>query len=247
MIILLGESAAARELSTQLQARDLEVIRSQSWTEAAGMPNFSLVIDASHPSASLALTPLRQRCEEQGIPYIRLERPEIKLPSSPLIFPVYNWEEALLQIEQRVNVLYGLKERPITLFITTGSHQLQSIAKSTFASSVRLVVRVLPEGRLVQKCHEIGIHSRDIVAMQGPFSKEINRSLFKFYGADILLTRDSGLAGGTDTKISAALELGLEVILIKKSKANTGLTVTSIQELLSWIDQNLPDSSITEI
>ncbi|WP_407313349.1 precorrin-6A/cobalt-precorrin-6A reductase [Desulfosporosinus sp. SB140] len=238
MIILLGESEAARELRIQLRARGLEVIQRQSWSEETDMSNPSLVIDACHPSTSLRLTPLRRYCEDRRIPYIRLERPEIKVPSSPLIFPVYNWEEALIQIGQRVDVLRQQKGRPITMFITTGSHQLQSIVTSSFASSVRLVVRILPEGRLVQKCHEIGIHARDIVAMQGPFSKEINRALFKFYGADILLTRDSGLAGGTDTKISAALELGIEIVLVKKAKTNTGLTVNCPQELLDWIDQN---------
>ncbi|OLN27051.1 precorrin-6A/cobalt-precorrin-6A reductase [Desulfosporosinus metallidurans] len=247
MIILLGESAGARELSTQLKARGLELIRKQSWTEETSLQTPSLVIDASHPSTSIKFAPLRQWCEQRGIPYIRLERPETKVPSSPLIFPVYNWEEALLQLKQRVDTLHQLKGRPITIFITTGSHQLQSIANSSFARSVRLVVRILPEGRLVQKCNEVGIHPRDIVAMQGPFSKEINRALFKFYGADILLTRDSGLAGGTDTKISAALELGLEIVLVKKTKTNTGLTVNSTHELLDWIDQNILDSPITQL
>ena len=77
--------------------------------------------------------------------------------------------------------------------------------------------------------------------MQGPFSKEINRVLFKFYGADILLTRDSGLAGGTDTKISAAWELGLEIVLVKKAKANFDFTVDTINELLDWVDNNISD------
>ncbi|TGE32843.1 precorrin-6A/cobalt-precorrin-6A reductase [Desulfosporosinus sp. Sb-LF] len=246
MIILLGESAAARELSTQLKARGLDLIRKQSWTDETSLTP-SVVIDASHPSSSIKIPPLRQWCEQRGILYIRLERPETKVPSSPLIFPVYTWEEALLQLEQRVDTLYHLKGRLITIFITTGSHQLHSIVNSSFSRSVRLVVRILPEGRLVQKCNDVGIHPRDIVAMQGPFSKEINRALFKFYGADILLTRDSGLAGGTDTKVSAALELGLEIVLVKKTKTNTGLTVCSTHELLDWVDHNFVDSPINQL
>lgn len=239
MILLLGETAAAREISECLNIRRLEFIRIQTWSEKTCLQMPSLIIDASPPSNSVKFAPLRQWCEQRGIPYLRLERPETIIPASPLIYSVFSWEEALLQLEQRVGALHLKKGRPITVFVTTGSHQLESIVRSPFARFARLVVRVLPEGHLVQKCQDMGISPRDIVAMQGQFSKEVNRVLFKFYGAEILLTRDSGSAGGTDTKISAALELGLETILVKRTKANTGLTVNSVNELLNWLDANI--------
>ncbi|HVJ49305.1 precorrin-6A/cobalt-precorrin-6A reductase [Desulfitobacterium sp.] len=237
MIILLGETAAAREVSERLKNRGIEYKRIQTWSENGYMPTPSVILDVSHPSCGVKFASLSQWCEQQGIPYLRLERPETKIPTSSLISPVHNWEEALLQLEQCVDTLYLKKGRSVTIFVTTGSHQLESIVDSSFASSVRLVVRVLPEGRIVHKCQDMGIPPKDIVAMQGPFSKELNRVLFKFYGADILLTRDSGHAGGTDTKISAALELGLNVVLITKTKVSTGLTVYSINELLEWLDK----------
>ncbi|HBW36914.1 precorrin-6A/cobalt-precorrin-6A reductase [Desulfosporosinus sp. BICA1-9] len=240
MILLLGETAAAREISECLKLKRLELMRIQSWSEKICFQSPSLVIDASPPSSSVKFAPLRQWCEQRGIPYLRLERPETIIPASPLIYPVFSWEEGLLQLEQRVGALHQEKGQPVTVFVTTGSHQLESIVRSPFARLARLVVRVLPEGRLVQKCQDMGIPPRDIVAMQGQFSKEVNRVFFKFYGADILLTRDSGSAGGTDTKISAALELGLETVLVKRTKANTGLTVNSVNELLDWVDANIP-------
>ncbi|KJR46644.1 Cobalt-precorrin-6x reductase [Desulfosporosinus sp. I2] len=238
MIMLLGETVAAREISECLNNRGLEFIRLQTWTEKTCLKVPSLILDASPPSSSVKLAPLRQWCAQQGIPYLRLERPETVIPDSLLIYPVYTWEEALLQLEQRVGALYEAKGRIVTVFVTTGSHQMESIVQAAFARYARLVVRVLPEGRLVQKCQDMGISTRDIVAMQGQFSKEINKALFKFYGADILLTRDSGSAGGTDTKISAALELGIETVLVKRSKTNAGLIVNNIQELLDWVDTN---------
>lgn len=238
MITLLGETAAAREISECLKNRGIEFKRIQTWTEKDFSQLPSLIIDASPPSSSVRLAPLRQWSEQRNIPYLRLERPETVIPASPLIYAVFSWEEALIQLENRVGVLYQEKGRPITVFVTTGSHQLESIVRSPFARLARLVVRVLPEGRLVQKCQDIGIPPRDIVAMQGQFSKEVNRVLFKFYGAEILLTRDSGSAGGTDTKISAALELGIETILVKRSKTNAGLIVNSVNELLNWLEAN---------
>ena len=236
MIFLLGETAAAREINECLKHRSLELLRLQTWTEKTCSHKPSLIIDASPPSSSMKFASLRQWCEQRGIPYLRLERPETVIPPSPLIYPVSNWEEALIQLGQRVSALYQTKGRPVTIFVTTGSHQLESIVRSPFARLARLVVRVLPEGRLVQKCQDMGIPPRDIVAMQGQFSKEVNKVFFKFYGADILLTRDSGLAGGTDTKISAALELGLVTVLVKRTKVNTGVTMNNVNELLDWVD-----------
>jgi len=236
MIMLLGETAAAREISKCLATRGLDFMRLQTWTEKTCLKVPSLILDATPPSSSVKFAPLRQWCEQRGIPYLRLERPETVIPDSLLIYPVCTWEEALLQLEQRVGALYEQKGRLVTIFVTTGSHQLESIVQSSFARYARLVVRVLPEGRLVLKCQAIGIPPRDIVAMQGQFSKEINRALLKFYGADILLTRDSGSAGGTDTKISAALELGIETVLVKRTKTNASLTVNNVQKLLDWVD-----------
>jgi len=244
MILLLGETAAAREISECLNLRRLELRRIQTWSEKTCFHSPSLIIDASPPSSSVKFAPLRQWCEQRGIPYLRLERPETIIPASSLIYPVRNWEEALIQLGQRVGALHQEKGRPVTVFVTTGSHQLESIVGSPFARFARLVVRVLPEGRLVQKCQDMGIPPRDIVAMQGQFSKEVNRVFFKFYGAEILLTRDSGSAGGTDTKISAALELGLETVLIKRTKVNTGLTVNNVNELLNWVDANIPEKTV---
>jgi len=238
MIMLLGETAAAREISKCLDIRGLEFIRLQAWTAKTCMKAPTLIMDASPPSSNIKLAPLRQWCEQLGIPYLRLERPETVIPVSLLIYPVYTWDEALLRLEQRVAAMHQAKGRIVTIFVTTGSHQLESIVQSSFARYARLVVRVLPEGRLVQKCQELGISTRDIVAMQGQFSKDINKALFKFYGADILLTRDSGSAGGTDTKISAALELGIDTVLVKRAKMSAGLIVYSVQELLDWVDAN---------
>lgn len=261
MIFVLGETAAAREISSNLSIQGIQFIRLETYERhvrvahptgesleektLGELPGLlitygcSLVVDAAHPSSGVTFAPLRQFCEKQGIPYVRLERSETRLPTSSLIHPVKSWEEGLLSLGSRVEELRKKEgRRPITVFVTTGSHQLESLTQSTFARNIRLVVRVLPQASIVQKCHSLGISPRDIVAMQGPFSKELNRILFKFYGADILLTRDSGPAGGTDTKISAALVLGLEIILLKRANIPPGQIVYTVKELLVWLREN---------
>lgn len=237
MFILLGETAAAREVSLRLEHRGMKYKWMYTWPEKIGTLQPSAILDASHPSCNSKFSLISQWCEQRGIPYLRLERPETKLPISPLISPVHNWEEALQQLKRGVEIIYSEKSRPVTIFVTTGSHQLESIVNTSFDIPVRFVVRVLPEGRIVQKCQDMGINPKNIVALQGPFSKELNRVLFKSYGADLILTRDSGHAGGTDTKLSAALELGLKVVLLKKTILGTGLKLNSINELLDWVDR----------
>lgn len=239
MIILLGETAEARAINENLNKRGLNLICMKTWVEKNCLQRPNAVIDASHPSISVKFNQLRQWCEQRDIPYLRLQRPETKIPESPLVFPVSDWEEALIRLEQRVAVLFQEKRRTVTIFVTTGSYQLESIVHSSFSRSARLVVRVLPEVQVVRKCKEMGVRAKDIIAMQGPFSKEINKALFKFYGADILLTRDSGSAGGTDTKISSALELGVEIVLLKRTKDNKGLIMNTTNEILTWIDENI--------
>ncbi|RNC29360.1 MAG: Cobalt-precorrin-6A reductase [Candidatus Dichloromethanomonas elyunquensis] len=239
MIILLGETPAAREISEYLQNRAIRFRRMSTWTDRDDLSVPSVILDLSHPS-SVKFVSLSKFCEQTGIPYLRFERPETNIPKSSLISQAYSWEEALHRLNERISALYREKERQVKVFVTTGSYQLESIVHSSFAGMARFIVRVLPEGHLVQKCQDLGLHPRDILAMQGPFSKDINKALFKFYGADIVLTKDSGPAGGTDTKISAALELGLEILLIRKNIVGYGLTINNVSELISWIDKNIP-------
>jgi precorrin-6A/cobalt-precorrin-6A reductase len=70
--------------------------------------------------------------------------------------------------------------------------------------------------------------------MQGPFSLELNRALFKQYGAEVVVTKNSGVVGGTDTKIAAALELALPVVVINRPREQEG-AITTREELLEKI------------
>ncbi|KLU60039.1 cobalt-precorrin-6x reductase [Peptococcaceae bacterium CEB3] len=264
MIVLLGETAAAREINRQLKAEGAAVIRmaneqpldrvlSESGERLAEGNLFgrsadeacTAVVDASHPSCQTEFLPLRRWCEREDIPYVRLERPETSFRENPLIHAVTGWEEAMAKLTELIRLKGEAGNRSVSVFVTTGSHQLETLLQAPFAPRARFVVRVLPEGRLVQKCQNIGVAARDIVAMQGPFSKELNRALFKAYGTDILLMRDSGSAGGADTKLSAALALKLEVVLLKRKAPLPGLTVYSERELMAWLQPRLGGISVS--
>lgn len=149
-----------------------------------------------------------RRCREQGVLYIQMVRQTTVLPTNPLVIPVQTWEEAAERAASCGN----------TVFLTTGSNNLEVFLQCPALQGKRLVVRVLPEYRIVQKCQALGMLPRDIVALQGPFSREFNRQMFKAYRADVVVTRDSGSQGGTENKIHAALSLGIPVIVIRRQE-----------------------------
>ena len=52
--------------------------------------------------------------------------------------------------------------------------------------------------------------------MQGPFGVEMNRAMLVHYRAEVLVSKESGGLGGTDAKLTAALELGVPVVLVQR-------------------------------
>lgn len=176
--------------------------------QVLGTYSFRLVVDAAHLTSSGFSEQVREYCSQHELPYIRFSREEVELPQSPLLYPVYSWQEGAQKAAELGN----------TIFMTTGSHKLEEFLRQPEMHGKRVVVRVLPDHRVLEGVQALGVPSRDIVAMQGPFSREMNRITFKMYNAAVVVTRDSGQAGGTDSKISAALSLKLPVVVIRNPR-----------------------------
>lgn len=191
--------------------------------------SIDLVIDATHPFTNSLSQWARSACTKLSIPYIRFERLETELPRDPMVHSVYSWAEA-------AQLAAGLGN---TVFLTTGSNNLDIFVNHPEMQGKRLVVRVLPESRIIQKCQDIGLSPRDIVAMHGPFSVKFNKAIFQAYRADVIVTRDSGPASGTDTKIKAALSLKIPVVVIRRNAAVNGARVHTYQQVLEMVNKEL--------
>ena len=76
--------------------------------------------------------------------------------------------------------------------------------------------------------------------MQGPFSYEMNRAMIRDYHADVMITKNSGLVGGSDTKLRAAMDEHIHVIVIDRPKASLdGAPVFSSQEqVLTYMEEH---------
>ena len=74
------------------------------------------------------------------------------------------------------------------IFLTTGSKELPAFTAGVHKTE-RLFVRVLPSAAVVASCRELGLEGKQICAMQGPFSEEMNRALLQQTKAAWLVTK----------------------------------------------------------
>ena len=61
--------------------------------------------------------------------------------------------------------------------------------------------------------------------MQGPFSQELNVAMLRQSGAKILVSKDTGRAGGFAEKAEAAKQAGATLLVIRRPTVETGLTL----------------------
>jgi len=184
----------------------------------------SLLIDATHPFANQISGLAMEVAEACKIPYIRLERDSVSLPDDSLVKRI----EKLEQIEE---FLFPQQ----TVFSTLGSKHLPLVASLVKRAEARLVARVLPLSGAVKSCEELGLNPDSIIALKGPFSKELNLQLFKHYGAQLILTKESGLDGGLDTKLQAALLLGIPIAVWVRPRMEYPAVFHSPREVLQYI------------
>ncbi len=165
-----------------------------------------LVIDATHPYAREITGTAWAVAKQKGIPYIRYERPPADIVNNDGIYRVKNYEEAAA-------MAVSLGE---TILLTIGSRNLAPFIRAGQEWNKRIVARVLPDAAVLAECSAMGLAPADIIAVQGPFSEAMNLAMFREYKAAVLVTKDSGKTGGTDTKLAAAASLGLPVIIVAR-------------------------------
>lgn len=215
----IAESAGATEvISKALKEEDfINVIKEKE---------IDILIDATHPFASIATETAIESCEKAKIKYIRYERASTILPSSELIYKVPSFSEGALKAKEL------LKNNDDKLMHLAGVMTLHEIVKEINPNKV--IVRVLPNTFSITKTQKTGVPAENIIAMQGTYSKEFNISLMKEYKVNAIITKESGESGGAEEKINAALELGIPVILVtrpKVKKLDDHIIVRSIPEL----------------
>lgn len=182
------------------------------------------VVDATHPFALQISHLAMQVTAELSIPYIRLERPKMELPQHPLIKTVDRLEQMEAYFKAGQNV-----------FSTLGTNHLEQLLKMAVRQKARLIARVLPLADVVGRCAEAGLSPDQIIALKGPFTQELNQHLFLHSGADLILSKDSGQVGGLDSKIQAALALGIPIVVWLRPVLEYPLLVNSASGVIDYL------------
>ncbi|ABO35313.1 precorrin-6A reductase [Methanococcus maripaludis C5] len=177
-----------------------------------------IFIDATHPFATHASETGIKISKELNIPYIRYERPIEEIKDA---FYVKNFEEA---------AKLALKISKKNIFYMSGIKNLKTV--SEIIPIDKLIIRILPTS--VSEAIKI-IPSKNIVAMQGVFSENLNKDLIIDYDCDVIITKDSGKSGGLHEKVSGALLSGAKTIIIKRPEMNYPLKFEKIGELLKYL------------
>lgn len=128
-----------------------------------------------------------------------------------------------------------------TILLTTGSKELARFAESETLRK-RLFARVLPSIESIQLCLDAGLRGKQIIAVQGPFTKNYNAALLRQYDIRHLVTKESGRAGGFAEKCQAALECGCRLHIIGRPAVEQGISV----EQAIWEAEKVLNSSSSD-
>ena len=186
-----GDAAGVTVLSGRLERLAMSRV-------VSGM---NLCVDATHPYAAQASQNIRAACEREHTPLLRLLRDEGSVPPEAEVFASAGEAAAWLGRTQG-NIL-----------LTTGAKELDVFSP---LGGERLYPRVLPRTDSLTACQAAGIPSRNILALQGPFSQELNEALIRQYHIQYLVTKDGGQAGGFGEKAAAAKAAGAKLVLIRR-------------------------------
>lgn len=172
---------------------------------------FDLVVDATHPYASVVTENISSACAAVGTEYLRLLRSGAHTP-----------EEAVF-VEDIPGAVAYLNQTKGTILLTTGSKELGKF-RSIRDFENRVYARVLPMEESLKLCSDAGLKPARIIAMQGPFSREMNVAMLKSTGAKYLVTKESGTKGGFDEKIDAARKAGAKLVVIGRPPQVSGMS-----------------------
>ena len=244
-IVIFGGTSEGRELAETAQRSQVPVLVSvvseygesllteskwvgvhQGALDADGMKellkkeNPPFVLDATHPYAKVVTAQVRAVCEELDLSCYRVLREEETL------------EDGMYRVASTQEASDFLEKQTGNILLTTGSRELHVFAeKETLLP--RLFARVLPDSKVLAQCEEMGINGSHLIAMQGPFSVEMNQALLHQTKAVWMVTKESGARGGFQEKWQASKQCGVKFLVINRPENEEGISLAEAKRYCS--------------
>lgn len=188
------------------------------------------IIDVTHPYAALASATAKSVAEQAGIPYLRWVRSQAITDRNGIILVRNHFEAA------ETAFAHGS-----TVFLTTGSKNLTPYVEQMQLTGTTLIIRVLPYYESIEACRRAGIPPQHTIAGRGPFTVEENRALIRKFGIGIIVTKDSGTAGGTQAKIESARLENCRIVVVQRPDEVTNGRFSEPEDLLKALEVQFED------
>ena len=205
------------QVMPKMEGINIHIGRLNTFQMAEIIDNNTCVIDCTHPYASEVTINIKTVCEQKNAKYLRFLRESLL------------YDENIISVKNTQDAVNWLSNTSGNILLTTGSKELEFYKKIPNYQE-RLFVRVLPTASVLQKCESLGFKGSHIIAMQGPFSQEMNVAMLKQINAEILVTKDSGKSGGFIEKQQAAKQANVKMLMIERPLSENGLTLKQIKD-----------------
>jgi precorrin-6A/cobalt-precorrin-6A reductase len=140
-----------------------------------------------------------------ALPYLRWLRPAALAEETGLTFAADHAQAAAPAFSFGAPVL-----------LTIGSKNLEPYVRESRRTGLPVIARVLDHPDSRATCQKQGLAPEAVVTGKGPFSEEQNRALIRKFGIGVLVTKDSGKAGGVPEKLEAARQEGCRVVVVRR-------------------------------
>lgn len=183
------------------------------------------VIDATHPFAAQMSHNAIAACSETRTPLIALTR----APWMPT--EKDRWTRAA-DISDAAERLAGAPKR---VFLAVGRmHLNEFIHHPQHFYLLRLVD---------QPTEALAFPDYHAIIARGPFSFDYDLALLRKYGIDLVVSKNAG-GGGSRSKIDAARDLGIEVLMIDRPDIPPRHEVHSADEVMRWLKDHPTDLGV---
>lgn len=227
ILLSMGTSMALRESFPPMVKRRSGPLDARGMASVIIENSIIAVVDATHPYADAASRNAWQAAMMTGVPYVAFERPP-SITDAPDISITADHHSAA-----RVACSFG---RPVLL--TIGSRHCAPYIEHARSNSITVIARVAQNPVSIGLCRDAGLGRDCILAADGPFSESENTAAIRRYGIGVLVTKDSGDAGGVPAKISAARVEGCRIVVVSRPPRPCG-GFDSIPDLLRALHSSL--------
>lgn len=159
------------------------------------------IVDATHPYSIMAQENIRHAAEELGLPCEREHFDNIEDA----------WRDSVEWVDTHEAIIAAIQREKGNMLLGIGRDSILPIPLET--DMTRLFPRITPTPEAVAACLELGYPRGNIIAMDGPFSRELTMALFDQKSITGVIVRDATDKGYLHEMVLPALERGIHVVM----------------------------------